>query len=78
MKIGFMMLPFLCVAGVAMADGMDQAAANQTAAAPAKASAHHRMEHNRPKRLPSGDLRHCLELKTSKEIIRCSEMRRKQ
>jgi hypothetical protein len=80
MKIGLMLLPFLCAAGVALAQGESEQAADQAPAIapPGKAPAHYRMEKNQPIRLPSGDLRQCLELKTSKAIIRCSETRRKK
>jgi hypothetical protein len=80
MKIGFIMLPLLCAAGVAMAEGESERAADQkeTVAVPGKAQAHYRVVKNKPKRLPGGDLRHCLELKTNEEIILCSETRRKQ
>ncbi len=30
------------------------------------------------KRLPKGDLRYCLEMKTNEDIIRCAETRRKK
>ena len=40
---------------------------------PAKGSKHY----SKPKRLPKGDLRHCLELKDSAAIIRCTETGRK-
>jgi len=80
MKIGFMMLPFLCVVGVAMADGVEQEAAAgqmETAVAPKPAQPRDRMVRHKAKRLPSGDLRHCLDLQTNEAIIRCSETRRK-
>ena len=78
-KIAIMVLPLLCAAGLAMADGMDKAdtAAQQEAAAPAKAAVHHRMARHAKKRLPRGDIRHCLDLKTDAAIIRCSETGRK-
>lgn len=80
MKIGLMVLPFVCAAGVAMAAGEAEKAADSTpsAAAPGMAPAHYRMVNSKKKRLPSGDLRPCLDLKTSAEIIRCSESRRKK
>jgi len=76
MKIGLIALPFLCALGVAMADGVErEAAAGQTesAAAPAR----ERMVRPGAKRMPTGDLRHCLDLQTNEAIIRCSEKRRK-
>jgi hypothetical protein len=75
-KIGFILLPLLCAASVAMADSMEkEAAADQmeTAATPAKAPAHHRMARHGTRRLPHGDLRPCLDLKTNAAIISCSE-----
>ena len=81
MKIGFMMLPLLCAASVAMADGMDNAGAEgkvDATAASTRPPAHDRMVNRAPKRLPSDDIRHCLDLKSNAEIIRCSEMRRKK
>ena len=77
MKAWFITLPLLCAVGVAMADSMEkEGAAGQieSAAAPA----HYRMANHRTKRLPTGDMRHCLDLKTNAEIIRCSETRRKR
>lgn len=78
-KIGLMLLPLLCAAGVAMADSMGKegvAEQMESAAVPAKAPAHYRMARSGMKRLPGGDIRHCLDRKTSAEIIRCSETRR--
>ena len=80
-KIGLMLLPLLCAAGVAMADSMGKegpAEPREAAAAPAKAPAHYRMARSGMKRLPSGDIRHCLDMKTSAEIIRCAETRRRK
>lgn len=81
MKTWFITLPFLCAVGVAMADGVErEGAAGQTesTAAPDMAQARNRMVMRKSKRLPAGDLRHCLDLKTSEAIIRCAETRRKQ
>ncbi|HWR77210.1 MAG TPA: hypothetical protein VN283_08380 [Thiobacillus sp.] len=80
MKTWFITLPFLCAVGVAMANGVErEGAAGQTeaAAAPDRAQTRDRMHKRTAKRLPTGDLRHCLDLKTSEAIIRCSETRRK-
>lgn len=77
MRTCLIALSFVCASGVAMADGMEkEGAADQmtTATAPDKAPAHDRGS----KRLPGGDMRHCLDLKTSAAIIRCSETRRKK
>ena len=80
MKIGLLMLPFVCAASVAIAAGeVEPAMAPEpSGAAPGDSPAHYRMVNSKKKVLPSGDLRQCLELKTSKEIIRCSETRRKK
>ena len=80
MKIGLLMLPFVCVASVAMAAGETGPVVTPkpSVAAPSDSPAHNRVANSKKKVLPSGDLRQCLELKTSKEIIRCSETRRKK
>jgi hypothetical protein len=81
MKTWFIALTLLCAVGVAMANEVEtEPAADQmaTVAAPGKAQVHDRIYKHKSKGLPRGDLRHCLDLKTSKEIIRCSETRRKQ
>ena len=80
MKIGLLMLPFVCAATVAMAAGEGEPvmASEPSGAAPGVSPAHYRMINSKKNDLPSGDLRQCLELKTSKEIIRCSETRRKK
>jgi hypothetical protein len=48
------------------------------AKAPAKAPSRSRMGKRSPKTLPTGDMRHCLDLKTRAETIRCSETRPKK
>lgn len=48
------------------------------AKAPAKAPPRRRMGKRSPKTLPTGDMRHCLDLKTRAETIRCSETRPKK
>jgi len=80
MKIGLLMLPFVCAAAVAMAaDEREPVMAPEpSGAAPGMSPPHYRMINSKKKILPGGDLRQCLELKTSREIIRCSEMRRKK
>jgi hypothetical protein len=81
MKTWLMTLPLVCAVGVAMADDMGKEGNGEemkSAAAPGMAPAHYRMAHHRTKRLPSGDLRHCLDLQTNAAIIRCSETRRKR
>ena len=87
-KFGLMLLPLLCAVSVAMAQGVEKegaagqpeavAAPAEPAAIPAKAkaSSRGRMGTRSPKSLPAGDMRHCLDLKTSAEIIRCAETRR--
>lgn len=77
----FINLTLLCAAGVAHADGMpsypsDSAA--ETASAEMEAQDKQQAPIRKIKRLPRGDLRYCLELKTSEEIIRCAEKHRKK
>jgi hypothetical protein len=56
----------------------DAAEAPVKAKAPAKARSSGRAAKRSAKRLPTGDVRHCLDLKTRAEIIRCSETRPKK
>ncbi len=82
MKIGFMAWPLLLAASGAMADSIEptgtEGRMEPVAAASAPAPAHYRMVNHRPKRLPGGDIRHCLDLKSSADIIRCSETGRRK
>jgi hypothetical protein len=55
----------------------DEAAVAPAAKAPAKAKSKSRAKRG-PKTLPTGDIRHCLDLKTDAQIIRCSEDRRRK
>lgn len=75
MKTRFLPLALLCAAALAHADGMpgkppaaqaESPAVQQKPAPPARTA-------KRKPRLPRGDLRHCLELGSSPEIIRCAE-----
>ena len=86
MKTWIFTLPLLCAVNFALAADMGAASVAdkmESAAAPVKAVHHHRM-HRRTVRkfravnLPRGDLRYCLDRKTNKAIIRCSEKRRKR
>ncbi len=76
MKVWLMMLPLVCAASVSMADGIEKDAAGQATAAAEKAPAS--ASRQRGRSLPHGDMRHCLDLKSNKDIIRCSESRRKK
>lgn len=79
MKTGFILLPLLCAASVAMADGVDrESAADPSTPTVAPAKAQDRAARHRSTRLPLGDMRHCLDMKTNAAIIRCSESRRKR
>lgn len=77
-----MILPLLCAVNGATADGMDYAGADapaaEAAAAIDKAPARERMRAHTPTRLPSGDIRHCLDLKSNEAIIRCAETPRRK
>ncbi|MBM3747031.1 MAG: hypothetical protein FJW34_14675 [Acidobacteria bacterium] len=80
MHIWSIPLTLLCATGIALA--ADPAPAPQPAAVPAVEQAAPaqpaRMQRHKVKRLPRGDLRHCLELKDDKALIACAERRRKQ
>jgi hypothetical protein len=84
MKIQFIALPLLLAAAAAMADGVDREteAAYSEAGGPDKAqiaqAQERRMARQKVKRLPRGDLRYCLNLRTNAEIIRCAETGRKR
>jgi hypothetical protein len=78
MKIWLMVLPFVCAASVSMADGIEGDATDQTAATAEQVTATQSASRQRGRRLPHGDMRHCLDLKSSQAIIRCSETRRKK
>jgi len=86
MKNWIFTLPFLCAVNLALAADQETAPApdrTQSASAPVKAGPHHRMHKRSMKRLrhvklPHGDLRYCLDRKTNKAIIRCSETRHKR
>ena len=82
MKIWLITLPLLFAAGIALADGMEsEQPADQSDNAMAPTDIHKtssaRHHEWKPKRLPRGDLRHCLELKDNQAIIRCAETTRK-
>jgi hypothetical protein len=88
MKPWIMTLPFVCVASVAMAQGVDDGAGGANATPELQlASATHAQAPSvsEPRRtaarggkrgarsLPKGDVRHCLDFKTQVGVIRCSE-----
>jgi hypothetical protein len=83
MKAWLITLPLLFVFNVSVAaeEGTGMGATETGAASAQEAvqvSKHkkrsgHRARH---RRLPTGDLRHCLELKDNAEIIKCAETRR--
>lgn len=79
-RIWIITLTLLCTSGFVQADGMPSSTGDTGAAsvsdemqAPAKKTYKARV-----KRLPRGDLRHCLELGSNEDIIRCAETRRKK
>jgi hypothetical protein len=79
MKAWLVTLPLLCAAGFAMAaDTVASPAVGATDSAMMEAPAPKKVYRHKVKRLPRGDLRHCLELKTNEEIIACTEKRRKR
>lgn len=76
MKTRLLTLTLLCAAGLAQADGMpDARPADEAKPASAQMQAQAKPAASRQKimRLPRGDLRHCLELGSNEEIIRCAE-----
>ena len=85
MKIGLMLLPLLCAAGVAMGQGAEPgaAAAPDAAQAPDRNQVQPRTDvrdsHDRYRGKPrqGRDMRRCLKLKTNAAIIRCAEPGRK-
>ena len=80
MKIGLMLLPLLCAAGVAMGQDTEPGAVATPAeitAAPAMAQAQDQMAPSKPARRQGRDMRRCLKLKTNAAIIRCAEPGRK-
>ena len=76
--IGFIALPLVCTVGVALADDVGEGKAVAQPEAAATQPAPDRMAGHAGKRLPSGDLRHCLDQKTNAAIIRCSDRPRKR
>lgn len=83
MKTWLITLSLLCAAGIATAEDKMPAPAAQSEATMAKEAAAPAepakpMRQHRTKRLPRGDLRHCLDLKDNEAIIRCSETGRKK
>ena len=85
MKIGLMLLPLLCAAGVAMGQGAEPGAAAAPDAAqapdrnPVQTRTDVRDSHDRYSGKPrqGRDMRRCLKLKTNAAIIRCAEPGRK-
>lgn len=78
MKTWWIALPLLLVAGWALADGMEpMPAMDEAAEVPAEPAPGSRKKaktrRHKAIRLPSGDLRHCLDLTDNAAIIRCAE-----
>lgn len=71
MKTWPVTLALIGAAAIAHADGMPEAAAAEAAAARAQTAKKVPKHPFRP--LPRGDLRHCLDLGSNEEIIRCAE-----
>ena len=82
MKTWLITPALLLAASLSMADdmGKEEGSAPAEAVRPAAQAkpVHVRQQRSHARRLPRGDLRHCLELKDSKAIIRCSETGRKR
>ncbi|MEW6677749.1 MAG: hypothetical protein AB1421_07495 [Pseudomonadota bacterium] len=82
MKTWLIPLPLLFAASLALAaEGVTEPIASPEAAAASEQAAPAQpvmKKHHKARRLPSGDLRHCLDLKDNKAIIACSEKRKKR
>jgi hypothetical protein len=81
MKLAFIALPLLFAAGLTMADDVDRKpkAAYTEAGSPEKPQTQVRKTPRyKVKRLPKGDLRYCLDLRSNAAIIRCAETGRKR
>ena len=81
MKTWLISLPLLCAVNVAMAQDVEKekaAAPAEAVAAPEKSQGEDRTAVRKTKQRQGGDLRHCLALKTNKEIIRCTEKKRRK
>jgi hypothetical protein len=77
MNIRLMALPLLCVVGVAMAEGGGKDAMGpQGESVAAQEQVREKATAGKVKR-QGGDMRHCLDKKTNKAIIRCAEPGRK-
>jgi len=75
-----MILPLLFAVSGAMADGMEPAAAaaQESEAVTGRVPVRERVRAHTPTRLPQGDIRHCLDLRSNQAIIRCAETGRKR
>ena len=78
MKTWFITLPFLCAVGVSFADDVGKEGVAEQAVATSSTQTRESMHARTLKRLPAGDMRHCLGLKSNAAIIRCAETRRKR
>ena len=77
MNIRLMALPLLCVAGVATAEGVGKDAMGaQGESVAVQEQVREKATAGKMKR-QGGDMRHCLDKKTDKAIIRCAEPGRK-
>ncbi len=86
MKTWLMMLPLVCAANVAMAQGAETGGpaaqpepvkTQEMVQTQEKAQVREKATTTRTKR-QGGDMRHCLARKTNKEIIRCTEKQRRK
>ncbi|MBW8372295.1 MAG: hypothetical protein K0M66_15185 [Thiobacillus sp.] len=76
MKIWFIALPLLAVAGAGRAQDVEPAVEPAATAAP-QPSARDKAAAPRPKQRQGADMRHCLDRKDARAIIRCAEPGRK-
>lgn len=82
MKIGLISLSLLCATSLAMAQGVEQKAAEPaTTQTEEQTQAQSQMKEQATRKArPSqgGDIRQCLDRKTNKEIHRCAEKQRRK
>jgi hypothetical protein len=81
MRLCLFVLPALVAASLALADEVPSGpdpGETESAAAGVATQARQRAHTRRVKRLPHGDLRYCLDMKSNEQIIRCAETLRRR
>jgi hypothetical protein len=81
MRLCLFVLPALVAASLALADEVPSGpypGETESAAAGVATQVKQRVHARRAKRLPHGDLRYCLDMKSNEQIIRCAETLRRR